>query len=591
MRLKRIFADLHDTIISLNFFDKALRTEEDLSNFGRYHYRPTSLVSASEYANWMIRLRWIAILVAFVLVLINVFYLHYLEFHLFPALLICLGILLASNFAYIYFNSRRWFENYCISIQIIIDLIILTALLHFSGGIENPLAFIYIFHVMLSGIIHSRIQCFWIVVLTTILFAGLAIGEMSGFLHHYTLEAFPHTTYEHEGGQEVFHVAKDKAYVASRIGMHFVLMSLTGMLTTSIIDRLRLAVFLSREARDRLNHFIQATGLGLLIINRDNEIECLNQHSDIWKPILTQGYDLTDWILKNENAIKGTLSDGNIRIEERPLSADDESLRYYEIVFAPFLNEESEIERLAVFVRDITEKKMIEAEINHAGKMALVGQMASGISHEVGNPLASISARLSLMEDCQDPSMIKESISVLRGQIARINRIVQSISQVSRPSRGDYETFNIFDAIQETLDVLNLHQKSKKSKITYSPSRNPLFIRGIKDQIIQVMLNLGLNAFYSMPQGGELTISATRKDERVIIIVSDTGKGIAKENLKKIFDFFYTTKNTGLGIGLSLVAQIVDAHGGQLEVESQLGVGTRFLIDLPLGITVKKQKD
>ena len=234
---------------------------------------------------------------------------------------------------------------------------------------------------------------------------------------------------------------------------------------------------------------------------------------------------------------------------------------------------------------------MIEAEINHAGKMALVGQMASGISHEVGNPLASISARLSLMEDCQDPSMIKESISVLRGQIARINRIVQSISQVSRPSRGDYETFNIFDAIQETLDVLNLHQKSKKSKITYSPSRNPLFIRGIKDQIIQVMLNLGLNAFYSMPQGGELTISATRKDERVIIIVSDTGKGIAKENLKKIFDFFYTTKNTGLGIGLSLVAQIVDAHGGQLEVESQLGVGTRFLIDLPLGITVKKQKD
>jgi signal transduction histidine kinase len=531
------------------------------------------------YAAWLIRLRWIAILVICSLAALNYFSLHYVEPEPMRGIWVAFGVLLAINIFYeLGYGKIYWLIQYGLFLQIGLDLVILTGLLHFSGGMENPFAFAYIFHVILSAIVFERRVAFGVIVFSGLLMTFLAFGEFSGLLDHYTISAFPH--FEHDEGPH--HASLDLRYVCTQVGLHFLLFALSGGFVTTLMARLHGASAKIRDERLKLQHVIHSTGIGLAIINEDQKIECLNPDDPIWEPIGGQSLEALwqPWLHK----LAGQVRERN-KVEvtgyETAHAKDEKETRHYQINLSILGNEKSGGTTMAALLWDVTERRRMEAEMSHADRIAMLGQVAAGIAHEVGNPLASISSRLTLLEDCDSLQEIKTGLEPLQGQVARINRIVRGVSQVARPKQGSWMKFDLREAITETLEVLNLHKGSKLCKIICSLPDQPLLLTGVKDQLGQVFLNLGLNALEAMPQGGTLDIGCEEVEDIYRLTISDTGSGMITEIQERVFDLFFTTKKTGLGIGMHISYQILKAHNGSIAVKSEPDRGSCFTITLP----------
>jgi signal transduction histidine kinase len=189
----------------------------------------------AHFAEWFIRMRWLAALVAMLLVFVAIAVMGYLAPTLWPPLAIAIGALIALNIGYTWLLRSGGLAAPLLRVQAYGDLIILTALLHFSGGIENPLTSLMIFHVIIAGIILERRQCYYVAAAAALLFAGLAFGELSGLLSHYTLGIVPHA----ELGGVVQHDAFDQQYVVGRVALQAGILFLTAHFATSVVGELR----------------------------------------------------------------------------------------------------------------------------------------------------------------------------------------------------------------------------------------------------------------------------------------------------------------------------------------------------------------
>jgi Na+/proline symporter/signal transduction histidine kinase len=235
-----------------------------------------------------------------------------------------------------------------------------------------------------------------------------------------------------------------------------------------------------------------------------------------------------------------------------------------------------------LMIEDITEKKRRESELLQASKYASIGKLTAGISHEIGNPLASISSLVQEIQEVGQPEFTREALDIITHHIERIVRIVRSLGDFARLYSPEKVPSSIADILDNTLNLTRYDKKFKKIEIvkdivlTGRMKMNP-------DQIQQVFLNLTLNALDAMPDGGRLTIKVKDAGTDVIIIFSDTGTGMDKKVVDRIFDPFYTTKSPGkgTGLGMSICWGIINEHGGTISVESKKGLGSTFTIRLP----------
>ncbi len=233
------------------------------------------------------------------------------------------------------------------------------------------------------------------------------------------------------------------------------------------------------------------------------------------------------------------------------------------------------------FGSDITERRKAEVELLRSSKLATLGVVAAGLAHEIGNPLASLSARLRLMEEDNDPQFWRESFNVLGQQIMRISRIVRGVSRFSRPLDPGVAKCNVNVLITDALDVVRFHTLAKRCEIRTELATPSPMVLAAADQLVQVFLNLGLNALEAMPEGGTLIVSTRMEGAMAAISFRDTGMGVPEENRQKVFDTFYTTKEDGMGLGLSIVRAIVLNHQGRIECGSAPEGGACFRVLLP----------
>ena len=236
-------------------------------------------------------------------------------------------------------------------------------------------------------------------------------------------------------------------------------------------------------------------------------------------------------------------------------------------------------------LEDITEKKKIEEELFRATKHASVGRLAAGVSHEIGNPLASISSLVQELLAEDGSSFVKSSLNTIHQHVNRIARIVRNLGDFARLYPRQRVPTDLKDILQSTIDLVRFDKNFKKIEVR-TDVRNTHPIKLDPDQMQQVFLNLLLNARDAMPDGGKLDITVTQSNNHVEMVFADTGSGIDTEVKDKVFDPFFTTKGPtrGTGLGLSICYSIVKDHGGTIEIESEKNQGTRFIIKIPFEV-------
>lgn len=227
----------------------------------------------------------------------------------------------------------------------------------------------------------------------------------------------------------------------------------------------------------------------------------------------------------------------------------------------------------------IEEKKKMEKRMEQIERLASMGQMASGIAHEIRNPLAGIKTTTQVLASrlhLDDKNQVL--FQGVTGEIDRINRIITNLLNLARPRLPQTRTVSVYDVVEQILILLDKENKDKSIRFSNRISKDLCYLVD-SDHFKQIIINLSLNAINAMINGGEIDFFSGREGE---LFIKDEGFGIAKEDIEKIYNPFYTTSPSGTGLGLSMVHQLVLQNNGEIDIQSEQGRGTIFVLRFPM---------
>jgi two-component system sensor histidine kinase HydH len=245
-------------------------------------------------------------------------------------------------------------------------------------------------------------------------------------------------------------------------------------------------------------------------------------------------------------------------------------------------DEQGRLEGEVLLVRDLSEIRSLEKELRRSERLAALGKMAAGVAHELRNPLSSIKGLAMLLKERRNNTEAEESADLLVKEVERLNRSISELLDYARPAKLQRHMASLAGIVGKAVSLVQADAGSLAITISVDiPVDLPQVFVDV-DKINQVMLNLLLNGVQAMPEGGDLTISATQDGEYLLLVLRDSGEGIATDRLPRIFDPYFTTKSNGTGLGLAISAKIIEEHGGSIKVSSREGEFTEVCLQLPL---------
>lgn len=564
----------------------------------------------SEQILWLIRLRWIAVGCIILACIMGT--------HVFQVLknavpiYICAGLLLLSNILYFIAatrkDSRPGRRDVIIGmIQVETDMVLLTAVLHFSGGVSNPFFLLYVVPIIIATIILPRSMSYAAVLTAIVLFGLLAASELKGGigLGHYPL-SFP----EGEG------LWRNPSYALGAVIAFVCVLTVVRHLTRVVIARMTAKELEAARNNDVLQAVISAMGEGLIFITTKANVAICNPAASLWMrnhEINTDGVSIDDFPHALSEHVMALLrgedksSDWNEKIE---FDTGDPAHRYIEIKSGPVTGIDGKRLGYVIVGQDLTEHrkltkdlmerteevteinemlKMSRIEMAQREKMVAIGQMATGIAHEIGNPLASISSVAQYLARKVETDEQKEQLLIIQYHVDRISTILRRMLGLSRPATSEYKWTDINALIDNTLSLINFDKRAQSVTIE-NVAGDDLPMMWLNPQNIeQVFINIFINALDAMnakeqEQKHTLKIVTESKNDVVEIRISDTGVGMKSEVCKRAFESFFTTKEIGKGTGLGLFISynLVTEVDGTILLESELGKGTTVIIRLPV---------
>lgn len=237
-----------------------------------------------------------------------------------------------------------------------------------------------------------------------------------------------------------------------------------------------------------------------------------------------------------------------------------------------------------VFIlKDLSRIRALELEIKQKEKLAAVGILAAGVAHEVRNPLSSIKGYATYFSSLFDPqSDNKKAANIMADEVDRVNRVISELLEFARPIELELKKTRIFELVDKALRLIKYEADPAGIKIISSVEPQLLEVEVDKDRLIQVLLNIFINAIQAMPSGGTLTVNVKARENMLQFAISDTGSGISPQDQANIFNPYFTTKKRGTGLGLAIAFKIIESHGGTITIESLKNKGTTFVITIPL---------
>ena len=238
-----------------------------------------------------------------------------------------------------------------------------------------------------------------------------------------------------------------------------------------------------------------------------------------------------------------------------------------------------------ILFSDLTEIQELKREVERSQRLASLGRIAAGIAHEIRNPLSSIKGFATYFgERYRDIPEDRKTAEIMVEEVERLNRVIGQLLEFARPLAVRKKSTSMETTIHHSLKMIERDAQAKHIRVETDLSLNVPEVYIDPDRMNQVFLNLYLNAIEAMEHGGTLSVALNQREDlkSVRITVSDTGSGIEKEDLVHVFDPYFTTKQSGTGLGLAIVHRIIEAHRGEVRVESETGRGTSVTIILPV---------
>ncbi len=260
---------------------------------------------------------------------------------------------------------------------------------------------------------------------------------------------------------------------------------------------------------------------------------------------------------------------------------------HLEVATSPIFDDRGEVVASVHIARDITERKKMEEQLIVTDRLASIGELASGIAHELNNPLTGVISFSELLLDQEVSDDVRKDLEVINREAKRTAGVVKGLLSFARKHPGEKQSVDVNKVIQEVLELRAYEQKVNNIEVStqFAPGLPQVTANGFELQ--QVFMNIIINAEHFMTEAhgrGTLTISTEQVGDIIRVSFADDGPGIAKENLGHMFDPFFTTKEVGkgTGLGLSISHGIITSHGGTIYAESELGQGATFVIELPV---------
>lgn len=243
-------------------------------------------------------------------------------------------------------------------------------------------------------------------------------------------------------------------------------------------------------------------------------------------------------------------------------------------------NEQGDVVNVLGIGRDISQRKAAEELLLKSEKLTLTGQLAAGIAHEIRNPLTAIKGFLQLLENGY--AIKQEHVQVMNAELRRIESILNELLFLAKPSPDEYRTCDLNDVLDQVITLMNTEATMKDVILHCARSAVPLTMDCDVNQLKQVFINFIKNSIEAMPEGGEVRIQAAAEHDQAVIRFIDHGCGIPEPVLERLGQPFFTTKDTGTGLGLTVSFAIIESHQGHVTVDSKMGEGTTIEVRLPI---------
>lgn len=467
------------------------------------------------------------------------------------------------------------YTQFLTNIQVIWDVLFVTILILFTGGILSPYSFLYLLSIMIAGMLLGRRQALYTASLCGILYGTILDFQYFGYLAFIGLSQEEATQF---GALRLFYT----------ISFNLIAFGLTAFVTGLLAERARL----SEEAlhRSSIDYFeltqlnsaiVTHSESGLLTTTVSGKIRVFNPYTEsIVGLSQSEAYDkqieavfpqLTGYI--NTNAV-------TTKREFEYHRADGSNIILgYRI--ASFADSNGKLAGYIVSFRDITNIRRMEAALKKADRLAALGELSARMAHEIRNPLAALCGSVQLLSSAKDiPDSDSRLLAIVTREAERLDMLISEFLMYARPAKPMIEKIMLHDYINEEIIFLGNDPRFTNVDLqNFVPQTAE--VSGDRNQLHQVIINLLQNAAEAMPAGGWTRVEYSVSPDSTIISITDNGPGIAADNAKNLFEPFWTTKPAGSGLGLAISYRIVEAHGGALSVESPPTGGCRFVIVLP----------